>query len=46
MTNRLEQLRQLHNNDPTDPFVTYGIALEHGKAKDLEQACGGKPRTG
>ena len=32
MNDRLEQLHRLHNADPKDPFLAYGIALEHGKA--------------
>lgn len=32
MPTRLEQLQKLLALDPQDPFVTYGIALEHGKS--------------
>ena len=38
MPDRLEQLTKLHIADPVDPFVTYGIALEHGKQQRYEQA--------
>ena len=38
MSTRLEQLTQLHQADPTDPFCTYGIALEHAKASDRDEA--------
>jgi tetratricopeptide (TPR) repeat protein len=40
MTERLEQLQKLYETDPADPFVPYGIALEHGKAGQYEQAVG------
>jgi tetratricopeptide (TPR) repeat protein len=35
---RLEQLTKLHIADPADPFCTYGIALEHGKAGQFDEA--------
>ncbi len=38
MSDRLDQLRKLHDLDPTDPFCTYGIALEHAKAQRLDEA--------
>ncbi len=38
MTDRLNQLRKLHELDPADPFCTYGIALEHAKAQRNEEA--------
>ncbi len=38
MIDRLAQLTKLHQADPTDPFCTYGIALEHAKAGDHEKA--------
>ena len=34
MSTRLEQLTKLHAADANDPFLTYGIALEHIKAHD------------
>ena len=38
MADRLEQLRKLHQTDPQDPFVTYGIAMEHCKRNEHEEA--------
>lgn len=38
MNERLEQLLKLHRAEPNDPFCTYGIALEHGKAGQYDQA--------
>ena len=38
MTERLDQLRKLYDADPTDPFVTYGMALEHAKVHKPNQA--------
>ena len=38
MSTRLDQLTKLHAVDPADPFLTYGIALEHIKVHD--------PKTG
>ena len=35
---RLEQLHKLHAADPRDPFCTYGIALEHAKTHDFDEA--------
>ena len=29
---RQEQLLQFHNQDPTDPFILYGLALEYQKS--------------
>jgi lipoprotein NlpI len=31
---RLDKLMKLYEADPNDPFVTYGIAMEHSKASD------------
>ena len=31
MSDRLAQLEKLYQADPDDPFVPYGIALEHAK---------------
>lgn len=45
MSDRLEKLRNLFNADPTDPFVTYGIALEHGKAERFDEALEWLDRT-
>ena len=38
MPTRLEQLHKLLTLDPADPFVTYGIALEHGKTGQHQTA--------
>ncbi|MAX23231.1 MAG: hypothetical protein CMJ19_01905 [Phycisphaeraceae bacterium] len=38
MSDRLEQLKKLHEMDPNDPFLTYGIALELSKDDLLEEA--------
>ncbi len=38
MTDRLTQLRKLHDADPADPFCTYGIGIEHAKAGHTDQA--------
>lgn len=32
MSDRLDKLTQMYDADPNDPFLTYGIAMEHGKA--------------
>ena len=45
MSPRLDQLKQLYDADPTDPFVPYGIALEHAKAGEHEQALSWLDRT-
>lgn len=45
MTDRLAQLTRLHETDRADPFVTYGIALEHLKAGDPRQAIDWLDRT-
>ena len=38
MSERLEQLRKLYDADASDPFITYGMALEHAKAGDHDEA--------
>ena len=35
---RLDQLTKLYESDPSDPFLTYGIGLEHSNAGDFETA--------
>lgn len=45
MSDRLAQLLKLHQSDPRDPFLTYGIALEHGKRGDLDEAITWLDRT-
>lgn len=42
---RLAKLQQLHQADPADPFLTYGIALEHAKAAQHDQALHWLDRT-
>lgn len=38
MSDRIEQLRKFHEQDPTDTFCTYGLAMEHAKAGEIEEA--------
>lgn len=45
MSDRLTQLLKLHESDPRDPFVTYGIALEHAKAQRFDEAIRWLDRT-
>lgn len=45
MPDRLTQLLKLHEGDSSDPFLTYGIALEHGKAGRLEDALAWLDKT-
>ena len=45
MSNRLDQLTKLHAADPKDPFLTYGIALEHIKANELPQGVAWLDKT-
>lgn len=35
---RLDQLQKLHQADPRDAFLTYGIALEHAKVQRFTDA--------
>jgi tetratricopeptide (TPR) repeat protein len=35
---RLEKLQQLLERDPNDPFLLYGIGLEHKKLGDADKA--------
>lgn len=35
---RLEQLKALHARDPGDPFLRYGIAMEHKGGGRLDEA--------
>ncbi len=37
MNRRLEQLLDFYRKDASDPFVTYGIAMEYFKAGDVGQ---------
>jgi tetratricopeptide (TPR) repeat protein len=45
MSDRLAQLEKLLAADPNDPFLTYGIALEHAKAGRFEQTIDWLDRT-
>ena len=38
MKNRLESLLELHEKDPSDSFLIYGIALEYISQNDLDKA--------
>jgi tetratricopeptide (TPR) repeat protein len=38
MTDRLQKLTEMLEKQPTDPFVLYGIGLEHKKAADFPLA--------
>jgi len=42
---RLDQLRKLHDADPSDPFCTYGIAMELIKRDESEQAMAWLDKT-
>jgi hypothetical protein len=45
MSDRLNQLIRLHQAEPTDPFCTYGIALEHAKVKHHAEALAWLDKT-
>ncbi|MEX0775848.1 MAG: tetratricopeptide repeat protein [Phycisphaeraceae bacterium] len=45
MSDRLDQLKKLHEADPADPFCTYGIALEHAKAGRRDDAIAWLDKT-
>ena len=45
MSDRLDQLTGLHKADPTDPFCTYGIAMEHEKAGRHDEAVNWLKKT-
>ena len=45
VNSRMRQLEQLLERSPTDPFLLYGIALEHKKLKDLPHALEYLERT-
>ncbi|MBC7785697.1 MAG: hypothetical protein H7144_17860 [Burkholderiales bacterium] len=42
---RLDQLKTLLERTPTDPFLTYGIALEHKKLNETTEAIQWLDRT-
>lgn len=45
MPDRLEQLQKLYERDQTDTFVTYAMAMEHGKAERMDEALEWLDRT-
>ena len=45
MNDRLEKLQKILERDPNDPFVLYGIALEHKKLGDAKSAIEFLDRT-
>jgi tetratricopeptide (TPR) repeat protein len=42
---RLQQLERMLEKSPNDPFLLYGIALEHKKAGELDRAARFLDRT-
>lgn len=38
MSGRMQQLEKMLEREPNDPFLLYGLALEHKKADDLPRA--------
>ena len=38
MANRMAELQRLHEREPGDPFLRYGIAMEHKKAGRFDEA--------
>ncbi len=45
MSARLKHLEELLRNEPNDPFLRYGVAMEHKKAGRLDQALDWFART-
>ncbi len=45
MSSRLKQLEELLRNEPNDPFLRYGVAMEHKKAGRLDEALDWFGRT-
>ncbi|QNN23625.1 tetratricopeptide repeat protein [Planctomycetales bacterium ZRK34] len=45
MSDRLSQLMRFYDQDPTDAFCTYGIAMEHNKVGRHDQAVQWLDRT-
>ena len=45
MSDRLAQLLKLHEADPADPFLTYGVAMEHVKAESFDDAVAWLDKT-
>jgi tetratricopeptide (TPR) repeat protein len=38
MSNRFKELTRLLEREPNDPFLRYGLAMEHKKAERLDEA--------
>jgi len=38
MSLRMQQLQQMLQREPNDPFLLYGLAMEHKKTNDLPRA--------
>ncbi len=45
MSSRLPELERLLKSEPNDPFLRYGIAMEHKKAGRLDEALAWFART-
>lgn len=45
MSDRLHRLQQLYDQDVNDPFLTYGIAMEHAKEGRVHDAVDWLDRT-
>lgn len=45
MSDRLDQLMKLYAADEKDPFLTYGIAMEHSKVGRFDEAIAWFDRT-
>ena len=45
MADRLKELTRLLEREPADPFLRYGVAMEHKKAGRLEEAVAWFDRT-
>jgi len=39
--NRLEKLQEMLKSSPEDPFLHYGLAMEHRRSGDLDAALAG-----
>lgn len=45
MSSRLAELERLLRNEPNDPFLRYGLGMEHKKAQRLDEALDWFART-
>jgi len=45
LTSRREKLEKMLSADPADPFLNYGLALEHREAGDIDAALAGLRRV-